>query len=149
MHRRAREIADPSRMVEIEMSGHDVADVARTVAEVRDLPQRRLGDLEPRPNDRVEQETEPPGFGDILDPEPGVDQDEPVFALDQETVATHRRGRQRRTRAAEQSPAARTQGPAVEVMDAHPLLRRAQTVTERASASTCHHPRGVQSKPAH
>src|SRR6185437_12567443 len=79
MHCRAREIADPSRMVEIEMSGHDVADVARTVAEVGDLPQRRIGDLEPRPDDRVEQETEPPGFGDVLDPEPGVDQDEPVL----------------------------------------------------------------------
>ena len=108
MHRRAREIADPSRMVEIEMSGHDVANVARTEAEVRHLPQRRLGDLEPRPDHGLEQETEPPGFGDLLDAEPGIDQDEAVFALDQEAVAAHRRGRQRRARGAEQSPAART-----------------------------------------
>lgn len=119
MHRRAREIADPSGMVEIEMSGHDVANVARTEAEVRHLPQRRLGDLEPRPHDGVEQETEPPGFLDVLNPEPGVDQEEAVFALDQEAVSAHRRGRQWRAGAAEQPPAARTQGPAIEVMDAH------------------------------
>jgi hypothetical protein len=85
------------------------------------LRQRRLGDVEARPHHRVEQESEPPRLVDILDPEPGVDQDQPVVALDQETVAAHGRGRQQPAGGAEQSPAAWTEGPAVEVMDAHPL----------------------------
>ena len=51
---------------------------------------------------------EPPRLVDILDAEPGVDEDQPVIALDQEAVAAHRRGRQRPAGAAEQSPARRT-----------------------------------------
>ena len=111
------EIADPSRVVEVEMGRHDVAHIARAVAQIRDLPERRLGDVEPWPHHRVEQESEPPRLVDILDPEPGIDQDQSVVALDQEAVAAHGRGRQRAAGAAEQLPAARTERPAIEVMD--------------------------------
>ena len=70
------EIADPSRVVEVEMRRHDVAHIARAEAQIRDLPERRLGDVEPWPHHRVEQESEPPWLVDILDPEPGIDQDQ-------------------------------------------------------------------------
>ena len=111
------EIADPSRVVEVEMRRHDVAHIARAEAQIRDLPERRLGDVEPWPHHRVEEESEPPRLVDILDPEPGVDQDQSVVALDQEAVAAHGRGRQGATGAAEQLPAARTERPAIEVVD--------------------------------
>ena len=74
--------------------------------------------------DCVEQESEPPRLVDILDPEPGIDQDQAVIALDQQAVAAHGRGRQRAAGAAEQLPAARTERPAIEVMDAHGLILR-------------------------
>ena len=120
MHRRGGEIADPSRMVRIEMGRHDVANVAWTIAHVRHLPQRRLRDLEARARRRVEHEPESPRLGDVLDAEPGVDQDQPVIALDQEAMAGHGRGGQRSAGAAEHLPAAWTQRSAIEVMDAHP-----------------------------
>ena len=81
------EIAQSTGVVEVEMGRHDVANIAWAVAQIHDLPERRLGDIEPWPRHRVEQETEPPRLVDILDPEPGIDQDEAVFALDQEAVA--------------------------------------------------------------
>ena len=90
------------------MGRHDVAHVAWAVAQIHDLPQRRLGDLEPRPHHDVEQMSEPPRLVDVLDAEPGVDEDQPVIALDQEAVAAHRRRRQQPASAAEQSPARRT-----------------------------------------
>src|ERR1700730_4023668 len=111
------EIADPSGVVEVEMSRHDVANSAWAEAHIRDLPERRLRDVEPWPHHRVEEESEPPRLVDILDPEPGVDQDQSVIALDQEAVAAHGRGRQGATGAAEQLPAARTERPAIEVVD--------------------------------
>jgi hypothetical protein len=117
--RRTGEIADASRMVEIEVGRHDVAHVARAVAQIHDLPQRRLGDLEPRPHHDVEQRPEPPRLVDILDAEPSVDEDQPVIALDQEAVATHRGRRQKPANAAKQSPAERTQRPTVEMMNSH------------------------------
>jgi hypothetical protein len=111
------EIADPSGVVEVEMGRHDVPNIARAEAHIRDLPERRLRDVEPWPHHRVEEESEPPRLVDILDPEPGVDQDQSVVALDQEAVAAHGRGRQRAAGAAEQLPAARTERPAIEVVD--------------------------------
>ena len=95
MNRGVREIADPSRVVEVEMRWHDVADVAGAKSQIHHLPERRLGDVEPWPHHRVEQKSEPPRLVDILDPKAGVDQDQPVLALDQEAVAAHGRGRQR------------------------------------------------------
>ena len=116
--RGAGEIAYSARVVEVEVGRHDVANVAWAVAQIRDLPERRLGDVEPWPHHRVEQVSEPPRLVDVLDPEPGVDQDQSVVALDQEAVAAHGRRRQRAAGAAEQPSAARTERPAVEVMDA-------------------------------
>jgi hypothetical protein len=95
-------------VVKIEMGRHDVADIARTEAQIRDLPERRLGDVEPWPHHRVEQESEPPRLVDILDPEAGIHEDKSVTGLDQEAVAAHGRRRQRAAGAAEQLPAART-----------------------------------------
>ena len=128
------------------MGRHDVAHVAWTVAEIHDLPERRLGDLEPWPRHRVEQESEPPRVVDILDPEPGVDQDQPVVALNQQAVAAHGRGRQRPAGAAEQSSAAWTERAAIEVMDTHAQSSdRSQPVTDLSSASTYGNCRIVQS----
>ena len=118
------EVADPSGLVEVEMSRHDVANIARAEAHIGDLPERRLRDVEPWPHHRVEQESEPPWLVDILDPEPGIDQDQSVIALDQEAVAAHGRGRQRAAGAAEQLPAARTERPAIEVVDTQGLILR-------------------------
>jgi hypothetical protein len=131
------EIADPSRVVEIEMGRHDVAHIARSEAQIRDLPERRLGDVEPWPHHRIEQESEPARLVDILDAKPGVDQDQSIIALDQQAVAAHGRGRQRTAGAAEQSSAAWTERSAVEVMDAHAQSSdRFQPVTDLSSAST-------------
>jgi hypothetical protein len=111
-------------VVEIEMGRHDVANVAWAEAQVRNLPERRLGDVEPWPHHRIEEESEPPRLVDILNPEPGVYQNQPVASLDQEAVAAHGRARQWAAGAAEQLPAARTERPAIEVMDAHALELR-------------------------
>jgi hypothetical protein len=116
--RGVREVADPARVVEVEMGWHDVANLAWTVAEIRDLPERRLRDVEPWPHHRVEQESEPPRLVDILDAKPGIDQDQPIAPLDQQAVAAHGRRRQRPAGAAEQLPAARTERAAIEVVNA-------------------------------
>ena len=58
------------------MGRHDVAHIAWAEAQIRDLPERRLGDVEPWPHHRVEQESEPTRLVDILDSKPGVDQDQ-------------------------------------------------------------------------
>ena len=124
MDRGVGEIADPARVVEIEMGRHDVANVAWAEAHIHDLPERRLGDVEPWSHRCVEQKSEPPRLVDILNPKPGIDQDQAVVALDQQAVAAHGRGRQQAAGAAEQLPAARTERPAIEVMDAHALKLR-------------------------
>jgi hypothetical protein len=113
------EIADPSRVVEVEMGRHDVADVAWAVAQIRDLPERRLGDVEAWPRHRVEQKSEPPRLVDVVDPKPGIDQDQAVLALDQEAMTAHGGGRERAASAAEQFSAARTERPAIEMMNTH------------------------------
>ncbi len=79
----------------------------RTSSKVGDLTQRRLGDLEPRPRERVEEDSQPPGIGDVLHAEPAVDEDEPVLALNQQAVAAHRRDRPGAAFSAEEPPAAR------------------------------------------
>jgi hypothetical protein len=106
-------------MVEVEMGRHDVANIARAETQIRDLPERRLGDVEPWPHHRVEQETEPPWLVDILNPEPGIDQHKAMIALDQQAMAAHGRGRKRAAGAAEQLAAPRAKRPAIEVMDTH------------------------------
>ncbi len=57
--------------------------------------------------------SEPPRLVDIVDAEPGVDEDQPVIAFDQEAVAAQPAS------AAEKSPAGRTQRPSVEMMNSH------------------------------
>ena len=106
------------------MSRHDVANIARAKAQIRDLPERRLGHVEPWPHHRVEEESEPSRLVDILDPEPGIDQNQSVLALDQEAVAAHGRGRQRAAGAAEQLPAERAERPAIEVVDTQGVILR-------------------------
>jgi hypothetical protein len=86
-------------MVEVEMGRHDVTYVAWAIAQIHNLPQRRLGDFEPRPHCEIEQMSESSWLVDVLDAEPGVDEDQPVIALDQEAVAAHRRRRQKAARA--------------------------------------------------
>ena len=80
------------------MGRHDVAHVAWAVAQIHDLPQRRLGDFQPRAHHEVEQMSEPLRLVDILDAKTSVDENQPVVALDQEAVAAHRRRRQQRGR---------------------------------------------------
>ena len=111
MHRRRREIRQAAGVIEVEMGRDDVAHVAHPEAEVGDLPQRRLGDPEPRPGRRPEQPAEPPRIGDVLDPEPAVDEDEPVVAFDEKAVAAHL--------AADQPRSDRTHRAAIEMVNPH------------------------------
>ena len=86
---RGREVADASRMVEVQVGGHDMTHIARAVTQVHDLPQCGLCDFEKRPHRKVEQMSEAPRLVDILDAEAGVDQNQPIIALDQQAVAAH------------------------------------------------------------
>ena len=119
VHGGCRKVGQAPGVVEVQVGRHDVADVVDAEAEVGDLAERRLGHFEPRPGERGEQETEPIGIAHVLDPEPGVDEDEPVLALDQQAMAAHRRDRPGAAAAAEQPSAARAQRPAVEMVDSH------------------------------
>ena len=119
MDARRREVGQAPGVVEVQVGRHDVADVVDAEAEVGDLPQGCLRDFEPRPRQCGEQGAEPLGIGHVLDPEPGVDEDEAVLALDQQAMAAHRRDRPRAAAAAEQPPAARAQRPAVEMVNSH------------------------------
>ena len=111
VHGRRREIAKAARVVEIEMSRHDVTHVGHAEAEVGDLPQRRLGDPEPRPGRRPEQAPEPLRIRDVLDPEPAVNQDQSVLALEQQAMAAHR--------AADEPRAEGTHRPAIQMVNSH------------------------------
>ena len=91
-------------MVEVEMGRHDVAHVVDAEAQIRDLPQRRLDDREPRPRQRMNRKPSRLGSATSSTPSPVSTRMSPVVALDQEAVAAHRRRPERPARAAEQLP---------------------------------------------
>ena len=101
------------------MGRHDVTDIGHTETQIRDPPKRRLRNLETRARRDAEHQSKPPRIGDVFDADPGVDKNEPVFALDQQAVATHRRRRPWTASAPEQAPAAGTHRAAIEMMDFH------------------------------
>jgi len=119
MHARPWKVGEAARVIEVEMGRHDVAHVGDAETEIRDLPQRRLRDLEPRAGQGVEQESQATRVGDILHAESAVDKDEPVVTLDQKAMAAHRRRRPGASGAAEQASAARAHRSAVEMVDSH------------------------------
>ena len=76
-------------MVEVEVGRDDVAHFTRAKAQICDLAQSSLRDLEFRPGHRIEQESEPLGIAHVLDPKTRIDEDQPVLAFDQQAVAAH------------------------------------------------------------
>ena len=118
MNGRRREIREAPGVVEVEMGRHDMAHVGDAEAEGGDLSHRRLGDLKPGPRDGSEKPSEPARVGDVLDPEPAVDEDQAVLALDQQAVAAHRPADERGPHGTHRS--------AIEMMEAHarPSLAR-------------------------
>ena len=67
---RVGKVGEAPGVVEVEVGRHDVADVGDAKAEVGDLAQRRLGDVEPRPDQRPEQAPEPRRIGTSSTPRP-------------------------------------------------------------------------------
>ena len=89
----ASEIADPSRVVEVKVGRHDVADIAWAEARIGDLPER-VGDVEPRPApSRVERKSKPTRLVDVHQLQTSINQDKSAIALDQEAVTAHGGGR--------------------------------------------------------
>src|SRR5580704_16355770 len=115
MHGRPREIGKTAGVIKVQMGRYDVADVGHAETQIRNLAKRRLGNLEPRAGRGAEQESKPLRIGDVLDAKPAVDKNEPLFALDQQAVAAHRRRRPWTARASEQALAARAHRPAIEM----------------------------------
>jgi len=66
--------------------------------------------------------SEPRRVGDIVEPDAGVDQRQPVIGLDQQAVAHHSRPLKNTAGAVHQPTADRAHGAGVEMMDAHDEL---------------------------
>ena len=76
------EVGQPAGVVGVEVGGDDLADVARGEAEGLDLLQRGLADLGPWPH-QGEEGPELARVARVLGAEAGVEQGQPVVALDQ------------------------------------------------------------------
>ena len=81
------EVGQAAGVVEVEVGGDDVADVAGGEAERLELRQRRRLDSRPRPHQRPKTGPSWRGLRASVDAEAGVDEDQPVVGLDRQAVA--------------------------------------------------------------
>ena len=87
------------------------------MAERPDLFDRRVGLARLRAEQRVEDRAELARVAHVVEAEAGVDQDEPVAALDEQAVADDPRLAERAALAGDQPPAVRAHRAAGEVVD--------------------------------
>ena len=99
------------------MCGDDVAYVVRIEAELADLRDGGLGDVEAGTHDRRERAPELTRVADVVQAEAGVDEHEAVGALDQQAVADQVGLGEQPALAGEHARAARAHGAAAEVVD--------------------------------
>jgi hypothetical protein len=78
---------DTARVVKIEMGEHDMAHIRSGEPELLELAQGGIGFSQPDTVGKPEEPAEPPRLRDVAQSEPGIDQDEPDFGLDQQTMA--------------------------------------------------------------
>ena len=119
MHLRLGEIRHAAGMVAVEMRQQQVPHVARRITERLDLPNCRLGRVEPRRGLPDPFAPEPLRLGDVVEPDAGIDERKAVDGLDQQAVAHHPRPLEEAAGAVHQTPPDRAHGAGVEVMDAH------------------------------
>jgi hypothetical protein len=96
VHRRVREIFDAAGVVEVEMRQHDVANIARRETEVFDLPQSGIRVAQPDTIGKSKKRAEPSRLRHVAHAEPGVDEHQPDFGLDQQAMADDRGGSENR-----------------------------------------------------
>jgi hypothetical protein len=87
MHRRVREILDAAGMVEIEMCEDDMAHIGGSEPKTSDLPQSGIGLAQLNAVGGADERVKAARVHDILEAEPGVDEHEPDFGLNQKAVA--------------------------------------------------------------
>ena|SRR5690242_18506496 len=83
-----RKIFDAAGVVEIEVGEHDVAHIFGLEAQRLELTQRGRPFVQSDAVGDPEKPAEPPRLPDILQSEPGIDEDEPDLGLDQQTMTT-------------------------------------------------------------
>jgi len=123
------EVGEAPGVVGVEVGGDDVANVAGREAEPLELLQRRRLDLRPSAHKALDAES--PRILRVLDPEAGVDEDQPFAGLDRQAVADDQATVQQAAVAVDQAPAVRAERPAIEVVDPHSA---AESFTLSASA---------------
>ena len=101
-------VRQASRVVEVEMRRDDVAHVARLEAELADLGDGRLGGVGARARDRGERNAELARVAGVVEAEAGVDQHEPLGALDEQAVADEPCAREQAALAGDQARPAGT-----------------------------------------
>ena len=119
VHLRLPEIRNSTGMIPIEVRQQDVPDIAGLITQSFDLPDGRLGRIEPRrclPNPFA---PKPQRLRDVIEPDAGIDKCKTVVGLDQQTVTNHPRSLEDAAGAVHETPPDRAHGAGVEVMDAH------------------------------
>ena len=114
------EVGQAAGVVEVEVGGDDLADVGGAEAERFELPQRRRPLARLGIHHQAEGAAELTWLAGVLDPEPGVDEHQPVAGLDRQAVADDVGPLQPAALAVDQPPPVRAERPAVEVMHPHP-----------------------------
>lgn len=119
VHLRPREIRNATGMIPIEMRQQDVPHIAGPITQSFDLPDCRLGQIEPRRCLPDPFAPKPQRLRDVVEPDPGIDQCKTVVGLDQQTVTNHPRSLEDAAGAVHETPPDRAHGAGVEMMDVH------------------------------
>ncbi len=96
VHRRIREIFDAAGVVEIEMRQNDVANIGGRETEVFDLSQSGIRLAQPDTIGNSKKRAEPSRLRHVAHAEPGVDEHQPDFGLDQQAMANDLGGSENR-----------------------------------------------------
>jgi hypothetical protein len=107
-------------MVEIQVREHDVAHVARVVAQARDLADRGQFLAELGPQQEQEESAQAAGrVGDVVQAVAGIDEHQRARRLDQQAVAHQAAAQRAEAAAVHERAAQRAAGNAIQVVDAH------------------------------
>ena len=119
VHLRLREVGETTGVVEVEVGGDDVANIARFEAERLDLPDRGFGHGWARGNQHARDKGDAAGVFGIRGAHPGVDEDQLVAGLDQQAMGDELRPLGPAATPRQEPCRARAEGPAAQMVDAH------------------------------
>jgi hypothetical protein len=124
MNLRPGKIRQPSGMIEIEMGDNDMPDVIRTKSEFLYLFNRSFRNIQLGSDEIANDKPQWAGMRQILQSQAGIDKNQIVPGLDQQTMADHHCWRKQTARAIDKFGAHRTKRRAIQMMDSQAIPPR-------------------------